>query len=47
MPDDVIMVIAGDDKFIKFVYEGDPIMKMVDPFDNADLTNELDYAFAA
>lgn len=43
LPDDVLMVVAGDDKFIKFVYEGDPIMKMVDPFDNADLTNEYYY----
>lgn len=44
MPDDVITVIAGDDKFIKFVYEGDPLVIMGDPLHNADLTNEYFYS---
>lgn len=41
--DDVLTVIAGDDKPIKFVYEGDPIMLMGDPMSNADLTQEYLY----
>lgn len=44
MPDDVLTVIAGDDKFIKFVYEGDPLVIMGDPKTNADLTQEYFYA---
>lgn len=44
MDDDVINVIAGDDKPIKCVYEGDPIMLMGNPMDNADLTQEYLYA---
>lgn len=45
--DDVVTIIAGDDKFIKFVYEGDPIVLMGDPTKNADFTQELEYANAA
>lgn len=41
--DDVIHVIAGADKPIKFVYEGDPVMLMGNPMDNADLTQEFLY----
>lgn len=43
MPDDVITVIAGDDKPIKVVYEGDPIVLMGDPMTNADFTQEYLY----
>lgn len=41
--DKVITIIAGDDKPIKFVYEGDPIVLMGNPLDNADLTQEYFY----
>ena len=41
--DDVLTIIAGDDKPIKFVYEGDPIVLMVDPMQNADFTQEYLY----
>lgn len=41
--DDVIHVIAGADKPIKFVYEGNPIMLMGNPMDNADMTQEFLY----
>lgn len=41
--DDVLTIIAGDDKPIKFVYEGDPIVLMGDPMQNADLTQEYLY----
>ena len=43
MDDDVITIIAGDDKPIKCVYEGDPIVIMGNPLDNADLTHEYLY----
>lgn len=43
MRDDVITIIAGDDKPIKFVYEGSPIVLMGNPTDNADLTQEYLY----
>ena len=41
--DDVLTVVAGDDKPIKFVYEGDPLVIMGDPKTNADLTQEYFY----
>lgn len=44
MDDDVITIIAGDDKPIKVVYEGDPIVLMGNPLDNADFTQEYLYA---
>ena len=44
MPDDIITVIAGDDKPIKMVYEGDPLVIMGEPTLNGDLTQELEYA---
>ena len=47
MPDDVLTIIAGDDKPIKFVYEGDPLVIMGNPLDNADLTQELEYVAIA
>lgn len=40
MEDDKITIIAGDEKIIKVVYEGDPIVIMGDPLNNADFTNE-------
>jgi hypothetical protein len=47
MSDDVLTIVAGEDKPIKFVYEGDPLIIMGDPLSNGDLTQELKYAFAA
>lgn len=41
--DDVITIIAGDDKPIKVVYEGDPLIIPGDPLTNADLTQEYLY----
>lgn len=41
LDDDVLTIIAGDDKPIKVVREGDPIVLMGDPMDNADFTQEL------
>lgn len=38
--DDTISVVAGTDKPIKFVYEGDPLVIPGDPTTNADLTQE-------
>lgn len=43
MDDDVLTIIAGDDKPIKCVYEGDPIVIMGDPLTNGDLTQEYLY----
>lgn len=40
-PSDRLYIIASDEKFIKFVTEGTPLLKTVDPFDNMDLTQEL------
>lgn len=47
MDDDVITIIAGDEKPIKVVYEGNPIVLMGDPMTNADFTQELNYAIIA
>lgn len=43
LKDNVVHVIAGDQKPIKFVYEGDPLMIMGDPLTNGDLTQEYFY----
>ena len=43
MRDDILTVIAGDDKPIKCVYEGNPIVIMGDPLTNGDLTQEYMY----
>ncbi len=43
LDDNVITVIAGDDKPIKVVYEGDPLIIAGNPLDNADLTQEYLY----
>lgn len=43
MDDNTITVIAGDEKPIKFVYEGDPLVIMGDPLKNTDLTQEYFY----
>lgn len=43
LDDDVLTIIAGDDKPIKCVYEGNPIVIMGNPMDNGDLTQEFLY----
>ena len=43
MDDNVLTIIAGDDKPIKVVYEGSPIVLMGDPMTNADFTQEYLY----
>lgn len=43
LDDNMITVVAGDDKPLKVVYEGDPIVLMGDPMDNADFTQEYLY----
>ena len=43
LDDDVITIIAGQDKPIKVVYEGSPIVLMGDPTTNADFTQEYFY----
>lgn len=43
LDDDVLTIIAGDDKPIKVVYEGNPIVLMGDPLTNADFTQEYLY----
>lgn len=43
LDDDVLTIIAGDDKPLKVVYEGDPIVLMGDPMTNADFTQEYFY----
>lgn len=44
LDDNSITIIAGDDKPIKVVYEGNPIILMGDPISNADFTQEYFYA---
>lgn len=43
MDDNILTIVAGDDKPIKVVYEGDPIVLMGDPMTNADFTQEYFY----
>lgn len=43
LDDDMLTIIAGDDKPIKCVYEGNPIVLMGDPMSNGDLTQEYLY----
>ncbi len=43
LPDDIVTVVAGDQKPIKVVYEGDPLVIMGDPLTNGDLTQEYLY----
>ena len=43
MDDDIVTIIAGDEKPIKVVYEGNPIVLMGDPMSNADFTQEYLY----
>ena len=43
MSDKVLTIVAGDDKPLKVVYEGDPIVMMGDPMNNADFTQEYLY----
>ena len=42
--DNSLTIIAGDDRPIKCVYEGDPLIVMGNPLDNGDLTQEYLYA---
>lgn len=44
MDDNVLTIVAGDDKPLKVVYEGDPLVLMGDPMKNGDLTHEYLYA---
>lgn len=44
LPDNVFTVVAGSQKPIKVVYEGDPMVIMGNPMDNADLTYEYLYS---
>jgi len=43
MADDALTIIAGDDKPIKCVYEGNPTIIMGNPVNNGDLTQEYFY----
>lgn len=43
LPDDVLTIVAGEDKPIKCVYEGSPIILMGNPMDKGDLTQEYLY----
>ena len=43
MSDDVLTILAGDDRPIKVVYEGSPIVLMGNPMENADFTQEYLY----
>lgn len=43
MNDDVLTIMAGDEKMIKCVYEGSPLLIMGDPMSNGDLTHEYLY----
>lgn len=47
LDDNVLTIIAGEDKPIKFVTEGDPLIITRNPEDNMDLTQELEYANVA
>ena len=43
LKDNMLTIVAGDDKPIKLVYEGDPLIIPGDPLQNADLTQEYLY----
>lgn len=43
LDDDILTIVAGDDKPIKVVYEGNPLVLMGDPLQNGDLTQEYLY----
>lgn len=43
LPDNVLTIVAGSQKPIKLVYEGDPLVIMGDPLANGDLTQEYMY----
>lgn len=43
LPDNTITIVAGDDKPVKVVMEGDPLIIPGDPLQNADLTQEYLY----
>ena len=41
-PDNIITVVAGAEKPLKVIYEGDSTLIMGDPLRNQDLTQELE-----
>lgn len=43
MDDNMLTIVAGTDKPLKVVYEGDPLVIMGDPLTNGDLTQEYFY----
>lgn len=43
MDDNMLTIIAGSDKPLKVVYEGDPLVIMGDPLTNGDMTQEYLY----
>lgn len=43
MDDNMLTIVAGTDKPLKVVYEGDPLIVMGDPLTNGDLTQEYLY----
>ena len=43
MPDDILTIVASNEKPIKCVYEGNPLMIMGDPMLKGDLTHEYLY----
>lgn len=44
MDDNMLTIIAGNDRPLKVVYEGNPIVLMGNPLDNGDFTHEYFYA---
>lgn len=42
--DKMLMIVAGDERPIKFVYEGQPTLIVGNPVNNQDLTHELSHA---
>lgn len=44
LDDNVLTIVAGEDKPIKCAYEGESIILMGDPMNNADFTQELTFA---
>ena len=42
-PDNIITVVAGEEKPLKCIYEGDSTLIMGDPLRNQDLTQEYLY----
>lgn len=47
LDDNMLTIVAGAEKPIKVVYEGNPIVLMGNPMDNADLTQELNFVYSS